>query len=191
MKHFVRERICDCIKVEQELLENESLQEKIIDLAQVISKSLKNGGKIILCGNGGSASDAMHFAGEIVGRFQKERMAWPAIVLNADIATVTAIANDYGYDNVFARQMQGHAVSGDTFIGISTSGNSENVYRAVLETTALHHSHRRDWKYPGRGSASGKGWGENWRSGGVSPSDSVHDYCQNTGKSYTFDTYFV
>ena len=133
MKHFVRERICDCIKVEQELLENESLQEKIIDLAQVISKSLKNGGKIILCGNGGSASDAMHFAGEIVGRFQKERMAWPAIVLNADIATVTAIANDYGYDNVFARQMQGHAVSGDTFIGISTSGNSENVYRAVLE----------------------------------------------------------
>ena len=79
MKHFVRERICDCIKVEQELLENESLQEKIIDLAQVISKSLKNGGKIILCGNGGSASDAMHFAGEIVGRFQKERMAWPAM----------------------------------------------------------------------------------------------------------------
>ncbi len=133
MKHFVRERICDCIKVEQELLESESLQEKIIDLAQVISKSLKNGGKIILCGNGGSASDAMHFAGEIVGRFQKERMAWPAIVLNADIATVTAIANDYGYDNVFARQMQGHAVSGDTFIGISTSGNTENVYRAVLE----------------------------------------------------------
>ena len=84
-----------------------------------------------MCGNGGSASDALHFAGEIVGRFQKERKAWPAVVLNSDVATMTAIANDYSYDDMFARQAEGHVNKGDILIGISTSGNSENVLRAV------------------------------------------------------------
>ena len=83
-------------------------------------------------GNGGSASDALHFAGEIVGRFQKERKAWPAIALNSDVASITAISNDYGYEEVFARQVEGIVSSGDVVIGISTSGNSENVYRGVL-----------------------------------------------------------
>ena len=90
----------------------------------------------MLCGNGGSASDALHFAGEIVGRFQKERSAWPAVVLNADVATMTAIANDYSYDDVFARQAEGHVKPGDLFIGISTSGNSENVLRAARTAKA-------------------------------------------------------
>lgn len=85
----------------------------------------------MLCGNGGSASDALHFAGEIVGRFQKERAAWPAVVLNADVATMTAIANDYSYDDMFARQAEAHVTSKDVFIGISTSGNSKNVLKAV------------------------------------------------------------
>lgn len=79
----------------------------------------------------GSASDALHFAGEIVGRFIRERDAWPAVVLNADVATMTAIGNDYGYDDVFSRQAQAHCQEGDVFIGISTSGNSENVRRAL------------------------------------------------------------
>ena len=86
---------------------------------------------MVLCGNGGSASDALHFAGEIVGRFIRERDAWPAVVLNADVATMTAIGNDYGYDDVFSRQAQAHCQEGDVFIGISTSGNSENVRRAL------------------------------------------------------------
>ena len=83
------------------------------------------------CGNGGSASDALHFAGEIIGRFQREREAWPAIVLNADVATMTAIANDYGYEEIFSRQAEGHCKPGDVFIGISTSGNSKNVIKAI------------------------------------------------------------
>ena len=131
MKEMIKERICDSIEVKKNLLNNEKLLNMVEILANEIVKAIKAGHKLILCGNGGSASDALHFAGEIVGRFQKERDAWPAVVLNADVASLTAIANDYGYENAFARQTQGHAKPGDVFIGISTSGNSENVLRAV------------------------------------------------------------
>lgn len=132
MNSIIRERIQDSIEVKRGLLTNEKLLQTVSDLADAIANCIKNGGKVVLCGNGGSASDALHFAGEIVGRFQKERSAWPAVVLNADVATMTAIANDYGYDNVFARQAEGHVKPGDVFIGISTSGNSENVRRAAV-----------------------------------------------------------
>jgi D-sedoheptulose 7-phosphate isomerase len=131
MYELIRERIKDSIEIKQELLVNNVLLENVYNLAEAIALTIKNGNKIVLCGNGGSASDALHFAGEIVGRFQKERNAWPAVVLNSDVATMTAIANDYGYDEIFSRQAQGHVNSGDIFIGISTSGNSENVYRAA------------------------------------------------------------
>lgn len=131
MDEIIIKRIEESIAVKQGLLRNENLLEKLDDAAHVILDCLKNGNKIVLCGNGGSASDALHFAGEIVGRFQKERVAWPAVVLNADVATMTAIANDYSYNDVFARQAEGHVNSGDVFIGISTSGNSENVLRAL------------------------------------------------------------
>ena len=131
MKELIAKRIQESIKVKTELLGNELLLDTVYALADEIAKCIQSGHKIILCGNGGSASDALHFAGEIVGRFQKERDAWPAVVLNADVATMTAIANDYGYDEVFARQARGHCNKGDIFIGISTSGNSENVYKAI------------------------------------------------------------
>lgn len=134
---LIKQRISDSISVKQELLENENLINTIDILANHISKCIADGGKLVICGNGGSASDALHFAGEIVGRFVKERKAWPAVVLNADVATMTAIANDYGYDNVFARQAEGHMNRGDIFIGISTSGNSENVYRAMQKAKEL------------------------------------------------------
>lgn len=131
MQEIIKERIQDSIDVKNSLLENEELLNTVDSLAGEIAKAISNGNKLVLCGNGGSASDALHFAGEIVGRFQKERSAWSAVVLNADVATMTAIANDYGYDDVFARQAEGHVRPGDVFIGISTSGNSENVLRAV------------------------------------------------------------
>ena len=132
MRDVIIKRIKDSITVKQNLLENEELLQAIEALANVIANCINTGHKLVICGNGGSASDALHFAGEIVGRFQKERKAWPAVVLNADVATMTAIANDYSYDDVFARQAQGHVNGGDVFVGISTSGNSENVYRAAL-----------------------------------------------------------
>ncbi len=136
MRSLITERIRDSINVKKKLAENVELLDTVEALVREIVNVIKTGHKLVLCGNGGSASDALHFAGEIVGRFQKEREAWPAVVLNADVATLTAIANDYGYDNVFARQVQGQCRPGDIFIGISTSGNSENVYRAV-ETAKL------------------------------------------------------
>ncbi len=131
IQKLVKERISDSVNLKKSVLENEELTGNIEDIALAIVKALKNGGKIVLCGNGGSASDALHFAGEIVGRFQKERAAWPAVVLNADVATMTAIANDYSYDDMFARQAEAHVTSKDVFIGISTSGNSKNVLKAV------------------------------------------------------------
>ena len=131
MKELMKQRITESIEVKRGLLENESLLSVLETLIEEIITAIRNGHKLVLCGNGGSASDALHFAGEIVGRFVRERDAWPAVVLNADVATLTAIGNDYGYDDVFARQAQGHCKEGDVFIGISTSGNSENVLRAV------------------------------------------------------------
>lgn len=131
MKELMKQRISESIEVKKRLLENEALLNILERLIDEIIKAIKSGHKLVLCGNGGSASDALHFAGEIVGRFVRERSAWPAVVLNADVATLTAIGNDYGYDDVFARQAQGHCQEGDIFIGISTSGNSENVLRAV------------------------------------------------------------
>lgn len=131
MNDLICKRLKDSIELKQSLLEDTVLLEKVSALADEIVKCLKNGGKLVLCGNGGSASDAMHFAGEIVGRFQMEREPWPAVVLNADVATMTSIANDYGYNEVFARQVRGHLQGGDIFIGISTSGNSGNVLRAA------------------------------------------------------------
>jgi D-sedoheptulose 7-phosphate isomerase len=135
--NIIKQRITDSVTVKQNLLGNQDFMETVSGLADAIIECISSGGKLVICGNGGSASDALHFAGEIVGRFIKERKAWPAIVLNADVATLTAIANDYGYDDAFARQAEAHVKPGDIFIGISTSGNSENVYRAVLKSKEI------------------------------------------------------
>lgn len=134
---IIKQRITDSVTVKQNLLGNQDFMETVSMLADAIIECISNGGKLVICGNGGSASDALHFAGEIVGRFIKERKAWPAVVLNADMATLTAIANDYGYNDVFARQAEAHVKPVDIFIGISTSGNSENVYRAVLKSKEI------------------------------------------------------
>lgn len=131
MKETMKKKISESINVKKEMLEDEKLLGYLESLIVEMGRTIELGHKLILCGNGGSASDALHFAGEIVGRFIKERDAWPAVVLNADVATMTAIGNDYGYEDIFARQAQAHCQEGDIFIGISTSGNSENVLRAL------------------------------------------------------------
>ena len=130
-RELIIQRFKDSIAVKEQNIKDEKLVSTVAQIAEELARVIQRGNKLILCGNGGSASDALHFAGEIVGRFQKERSAWSAIVLNADVATMTAIANDYGYDDLFARQTEGHVRPDDLFIGISTSGNSENVLRAV------------------------------------------------------------
>lgn len=103
-----------------------------------MAERIEAGNKILLAGNGGSAADAQHFAGEIVGRFLMERSAMPAISLCVDPSVMTCVGNDYGYDEVFARQVQGLGNEGDVFVGISTSGNSENIIRAIAEARKKH-----------------------------------------------------
>lgn len=104
---------------------------KVCTVTKVLIDSLKNGNKVLIAGNGGSAADAQHFAGEFVGRFLKERSGLPAIALTTDSSVLTCIANDYGYDEIIARQIEALGKSGDVFIGISTSGDSENIIKAV------------------------------------------------------------
>ncbi len=97
----------------------------------VIKKAVLDNKQILIAGNGGSAADAQHFAAELVGRFIKERKSLPAIALTTDTSILTAVGNDYGFDKIFERQVMAHGGKGDIFIGISTSGNSENIINAV------------------------------------------------------------
>ncbi len=99
--------------------------------AAALSAALRSGRKVLVCGNGGSAADAQHLAAELVGRFAGERPAWPALALTTDTSVLTAVANDYGFDRVFARQVEAHGQAGDVLVAISTSGASANVLRAV------------------------------------------------------------
>jgi D-sedoheptulose 7-phosphate isomerase len=109
----------------------EALSQKIEEVASLMVSTLKQGGKVIWMGNGGSAADAQHLAAELVGRFSRERSALPSIALTADTSVVTAVANDYGFELVFSRQIEALCRSGDLVIGISTSGNSKNVCLAI------------------------------------------------------------
>lgn len=109
-------------------------------LADLVCESLRQGGKVILCGNGGSAADAQHIAAEFVGRFVKDRPALASIALTTDTSILTAVGNDYGYDEVFSRQVAGVGRKGDVLIGITTSGNSANVLKAfeVAQSMGIH-----------------------------------------------------
>lgn len=105
-------------------------------IAEHICKSLAAGRKVLICGNGGSAADSQHFAAELVGRFVTERRALPAIALSTDTSSLTALGNDYGFDYVFARQVEALGQEGDVLVGISTSGNSPNVIAAAKAAKA-------------------------------------------------------
>ena len=133
----VRTRINESIETKKRILEDENLIGSIESASLLVKETLKNGGKVLLCGNGGSASDALHIAGELVGRFQKERKPLPAIALPGDAVAMTALSNDYCYEDAFARQTEGFLTKEDVLIGISTSGNSENVYRAIVKAKEI------------------------------------------------------
>lgn len=114
------------------VFQNLSRLESNIELAAVvISDSLRAGNKLWLCGNGGSASDSQHIAGELAGRFIKDRRPLSAIALSTDTSVLTCIGNDYGFSEIFSRQVEAHAIAGDVLLVFSTSGNSENVLRAA------------------------------------------------------------
>jgi D-sedoheptulose 7-phosphate isomerase len=134
-----RDRLIDSLREHlaaiQDLLE--SGLDAIEESGELICQTLAGGRKILLCGNGGSAADAQHIAAELVGRYEKQRRSFPAIALTTDTSALTALSNDYGYDEVFARQVAGLAVAGDLLIAISTSGASPNVIKAVAAARQL------------------------------------------------------
>ena len=115
----------------------EALAPKVESASHAILESLKNGGKLLTCGNGGSAADAMHLAEELVGRYHRDRRALPAICLNADPTAITCICNDYGYEKVFSRGIEALGKASDVLVGFTTSGNSANVLAAFAAAKSL------------------------------------------------------
>jgi D-sedoheptulose 7-phosphate isomerase len=132
MQHIVTS-LKESINVKQKLLENEDLLKIILVVIEEIICSLDRGGKVLICGNGGSAADAQHIAAELSGKFYMDRDPLFAEALHVNSSYMTAVANDYSYDEVFARLVRAKGVTGDVLIGISTSGNSENIVRAIVE----------------------------------------------------------
>ena len=133
MESRVRQHFSDSIETKQAA---SALAPDIVRAGELMIASLKDGGKILSCGNGGSAADAQHFAAELVGRFELERTGLPAVALTTDSSNLTAIANDYGFDQVFARQVSALGTGKDVLLAISTSGNSPNVVAAIESAQA-------------------------------------------------------
>ena len=133
----VRRSIQTSIAVKERLLSSTELVATVARISEILVDALKEGKKLILFGNGGSAADAQHIAAEFVGRFAFDRPALPALALTANTSCVTAIGNDYGFDVVFSRQIEAVGRPGDVALGISTSGNSPNVLRALSVAKGL------------------------------------------------------
>ena len=126
----IKNIIRSSIEVKEKILEDETMISRIMEVAEVITNSLRNNGKIYFCGNGGSAADAQHLAAEFSGRFYTDRKALPAEALHCNTSYLTAVANDYSFDVVYARLIEGIGHKGDVVVGLSTSGNSANIFKA-------------------------------------------------------------
>ncbi|EAK3048848.1 D-sedoheptulose 7-phosphate isomerase [Campylobacter jejuni] len=131
LNSYIKGHFADSILVKEQILKDENLITLIKNASLEVIKAYRNGNKTLLAGNGGSAADAQHIAGEFVSRFYFDRPGIASIALTTDTSILTAIGNDYGYENLFARQVQAQGVKGDIFIGISTSGNSKNILKAL------------------------------------------------------------
>lgn len=132
MKKYIKDQIKKSFETKQAIYENENLINKVEEVSKLCVALYKGDKKTILAGNGGSAADAQHIAAELVGRYGFDRPSIPSLALTTDTSCLTAIGNDYGYDYVFSRQLEGMGQEGDIFIGISTSGNSKNIINAFI-----------------------------------------------------------
>lgn len=131
MKNLINDIVEDSIKTKENFFKHNT--DRIESCAEKMVEALKDGKKILLCGNGGSAADCQHIAAEFINRFQMERSPLPALALTTDTSVITSIGNDYSYDDIFLKQVQALGKKGDIVIGISTSGNSPNVVKAMQE----------------------------------------------------------
>lgn len=134
---YISDHFEKSIQVKQAILEDAGLIQRIQDAADLCVAALKRGNKILFAGNGGSAADSQHLAAEFVSRFNFDRPGLPSIALTTDTSMLTAIGNDYGFDKLFSRQIQANGFKGDVFFGISTSGNSVNVVKAVEQAQQM------------------------------------------------------
>src|SRR3989338_5225337 len=123
MKALIQSRVSESIRVKEETLK--ANLDRLVSMAEILIQALESGGKILFFGNGGSAADSQHIAAEFIGRFQKERKSLAAIALTTDTSVLTALGNDYGFDCIFARQLEGLGKPGDVVMAYSTSGNSK------------------------------------------------------------------
>jgi len=130
---FIRKQIEESLNVKKLLLDDIYIQKSIKESSDICCKAIKNGNKILFIGNGGSAADAQHLAGELVNRFGFERPGLSAIALTTDTSVITSIANDYGFEKVFSRQVQAVGIKGDVLLALSTSGNSANILEGINE----------------------------------------------------------
>lgn len=137
MMPTLRNRLSEIEQNVRAIASNASVQETLVSAAEACVAALRNGNKVLLAGNGGSAADAQHIAAELMGRFNFDRPSLPAIALTTDTSALTAIGNDYGFEYVFSRQLQGLGKAGDVLIVYSTSGNSQNVLEALREAGKL------------------------------------------------------
>jgi D-sedoheptulose 7-phosphate isomerase len=128
-KKAVQRQLADSAKLKLDLAENQA--DAVAELAGILIRSLESGGKVLFCGNGGSAADSQHLAAEMLGRFKRNRKAMAAIALTTDTSVLTAVGNDLGFETVFSRQVEAYGRSGDVLVAISTSGRSPNVVRAM------------------------------------------------------------
>jgi len=135
----IKELFNASIKLKQKVVSDNEAVNKILQMAELISNAIENGNKLLLCGNGGSAADAQHLAAELVVRLRPNvnRRALPAISLAMDTSTITACGNDFSFDDIFVRSLEALARPGDVLLGISTSGNSENVKRSLLKAKEI------------------------------------------------------
>ena len=131
MKDYILQQIKDSCDTKLTIYNDLKLVQLIQDVSQVIINAYQNGNKVLIAGNGGSAADAQHLAGEFVSRFYFDRPGLPGLALSTDTSVMTAIGNDYGFERIFARQIESNGVAGDIFMGISTSGNSANIIQAL------------------------------------------------------------
>ncbi|MDD5238586.1 MAG: SIS domain-containing protein [Candidatus Omnitrophica bacterium] len=135
MRDRIKEILMESIQIKEQILHSHI--GKIIELSECIIECLKKNGKVILFGNGGSASDSQHIAAEFIGRFKKDRTALAAIALTTNTSVLTSLANDYGYDIIFAKQVEGLAQKNDIVIGISTSGKAKNVILGIKQAKKM------------------------------------------------------
>ena len=137
MKTYISNQIAETHRLMGHLVNDQEFQNKLAAAGQACIDCMRSGNKVMLAGNGGSAADAQHIAGEFVSRFAFDRPGLPSIALTTDTSILTAIGNDYGYERLFARQIQAHSKAGDVFIAYSTSGNSPNIVTALKEAQDL------------------------------------------------------